>query len=263
MGNPAQSRTFGYSGVTYVTSGADSNFPASNIGEWDAPYWPFKSSGAPTALTTYVGVTWSGARDVNGLFLDNHNLSNIRIQTWNGSAWSTGTSYAAAFDQGSRKTKTFIANAWSGIQGIRVLPQTGFTLTDSIDTQMRVGSFVPVLSYTTWGSPITPGFGRIVQRAGIPNDDFGSGVAEPLVVGNYYSDIIINVSFGHASLLETALLELQAFTPSYFLFVQDVSVSPTEKAWIVRQPDQSRPALQYPHNQAGVQWQNVLLRECC
>lgn len=221
----------------YLSSTAQTDFPASNVNAYTHPYRPFKSSGTIVAGTTYVGVDFGSATALSSgaVVIDNINVASGTIQTATNSSFTSGTVNLAATisqDPVDGRYKLYASAATLGTkQYARFIAGTATTTDGS--TKLMIGSFVFLSSITTWAIPLgSSDYGEEFDEAFRPNDDFVGGGEEPVIYGNPRALLSLGAAYAPRSSMRSTLLGLQRYGVRPFVFY--ANDGDTSQVYIVR-----------------------------
>lgn len=212
---------------SWVKSGEDANFPATNAGIYWAPHRPWKSDTNVTSGTTYIGADFGSAVELAAVAVDNLNISSVKIQAATDSAFSVSVIDSGAINISRQlverslfsdtsnvplaRRKLFYNCTGTGFAGQsrrywRVLANTSTPITGSAD-KMFVGSIVWCATINTWSAG-TGSYEETPIEATIPNDTFAGGGAAPVILGNPHGIVTLGATPAQRSTMRDTVLTL-------------------------------------------------------
>ncbi len=195
----------------YLTSGAgaaDSTFPHANAADLTHPHRPWKSSGAISIGSTFYGVDFGSAVQLQGVGIDNTNVQTVTLEAASDSAFTTDLIQQVVLigeNQVERSLYTTSGGVTLGrLKAFVNLDGTSFdaasrrywrivcggATVDADETQFVIGSVAWCRTITTWAAGTSSYEEQPIEATRL-NDDFAGGGAEPVVLGNPYAAITL------------------------------------------------------------------------
>lgn len=225
--------------TAYISSGAQSDFPASNVGAYTHPYRPWRSSGtipATGGTTVYVGVDFGANVSLtNGAFvIDNINIASGTVQVATDAAFTSGAvAVAVTFNQDpvDGRYKAWVPGTTLGSKRYARVYATNNTTTDG-SAYLSVGSMVGVSSYDEWDHNINQTYAEEFEEAYRENADFAGGGEEPVILGNPRAILTISSQAADRSTMRAQMLKVQRYGARPFVFY--ANSGDTSQVYIVR-----------------------------